>query len=112
MQSSSSPPTNQKLLSTPLCLACDMLIGWIITAPCGSASAIHLLASLLALKTQLHQFEFSLKNTYFIQTVLGNKNQFHIQLNPVTAQCYQPFSTQILFIFSHTENEEVREQRH
>ena len=40
------------------------------------------------LKAQLHQFKFSLKNTYFIQTVLGNKNQVHIQLNPVTAQCY------------------------
>ena len=46
------------------------------------------------LKAQLHQFKFSLKNTL----VLVNKNQVHIQLNPVTAQCYQPFSTQILFV--------------
>ena len=40
------------------------------------------------LKAQLHQFKFSLKNTYFIQTVLGNKNQVHIQLNPVLSASF------------------------
>ena len=57
------------------------------------------LIRMVPLKAQLHQFKFSLKNTYFIQTALGNKNQVHIQLNPVTAQCYQSFSTQILFVY-------------
>ena len=53
------------------------------------------------LKAQLGQLNVSLKIIYFVQTVLGNKNELHIELKSfaIIAQHNQPFSSLILFVY-------------